>query len=178
MANTRRCPLITALALGALGFPTVVHSQPNEAALVNAMRGIASEWNRLAQTGEALPIACQNRKFTGVRLSPNSSVSVDLQQTSSLMNPYLGVVSISGRFQWNRGDDGHCVAPSPEAVGQVPWYDNNRDYNIVIYYQVEGDEFRLTGGNQIFQNGVLNQSGTLLFDNSMLWQSVFRHPIQ
>lgn len=176
--KTRRSNQIAALFLGALSLPTLALSQPNEAALVNAMRGIASEWNRLAQTGEALPVACRNGNFSGVRVGPNSSVSVDLQQTSSLMNPYLGVVNLRGRFQWNLGEGGHCVAPSPEAVGQVPWHDNNRDYNIVIYYQVEGDEFQLTGGNQIFQNGVLNLSGTLFFEGSTQWQSVFRYPIQ
>ena len=154
------------------------HAQESEAALVQAMKKLGENWQALSRTEDVLIIGCANNTFTGVRLASGAAVSVDLRRTSSLMSPYLGIVRISGRFQRNSSpEDGSCSKTLSEAKRNMNWHDNNQDYDMKIYYQVNGAELWLADGNDVFWNSFMRQPGAAQFDPNSAWLKAFRFPL-
>ncbi|TPN39369.1 hypothetical protein FKO01_04205 [Mesorhizobium sp. B2-3-3] len=156
------------------------YAQQDTAGLVKAMNGISASWQAISANGEVLLISCANGKFAGVRLAPGASVSVDLRKTDSLMNPYVGIVQIYGRYQFSSSQqDGSCYLSKKEAVSPaVPWRDNDMNYSYVIYYQVNGSEMQLTNGNGVFVNNFMTQPGKPQVDANSNWLHVFRYSVQ
>ena len=175
---------LSRLMTGAAVAYAVLASAPvqaqDQAQLVQAMRAIAASWQAISSNGEVLLITCPNGMFSGVRLAPGASVSVDLRKTDSLMNPYVGIVQIYGRYQRSSSrKNGSCNLTREQAVSPAaPWHDNDRDYDYAIYYQVNGAEMQLTNGNTVFVNNFMHQPGQPSADAGSNWLHVFRYPLQ
>lgn len=154
------------------------HAQNLEGQLVQGMRGLAIAWQNLSQTRRVLLINCRKGGFIGVRLTSGAQVSVDLQKTTSLMNPYLGIVNLTGEFENNADpQDSSCLHSKREALQNDGWHGNGMSYNFQIYYQINGSELRLTAGNEVFQNNFLRQPGPPEAEAGTDWHRVFRYPI-
>jgi hypothetical protein len=143
------------------------------------MRALAATWQRLSDTQTVLVVDCLKGGFIGVRLTSGARVvSVDLQKTTSLMNPYLGIVNLTGVFESNSDpQDGSCLHSKREALQNSGWHGNDMTYNFQIYYQLNGSELWLTAGNEVFQNNFLRQPGPPEADAGTDWHRAFRYPI-
>lgn len=172
--------LSAAAVAGSMLASGAAYAQQDTAGLVRAMNGIASSWQAISTNGEVLLISCANGKFAGVRLAPGASVNVDLRKTDSLMNPFVGIVQIYGRYQFSSSQqDGSCYLTREQARSAVvPWRDNDRDYSYTIYYQLNGTEMQLTNGNEVFVNNFMRQPGQPQVDANSNWLHVFRYPVQ
>jgi len=151
------------------------HAQVNESALVQAMRDLGSHWQNLAQSGQVLIVGCPNNTFRAIRNSPGTSVSVDLRRTGSIMNPYVGIVKIVGTFQWNGGDSPSigCHRTPLAAQQDHDWRSNPMIYEYEAYYNVEGSELVLSGGNEVFMNGFMRQYGQPYLEGGSAWRKCF-----
>ena len=153
-------------------------AQDRESQLVQAMRGLAVTWQNLSQTQTVLVIDCLKGGFIGDRLISGAQVSVDLQKTASLMNPYLGIVNLTGRFENNADPyDRSCLPSKKEALQSDDWHGNDMIFNFQIYYQINGSEFWLMSGNTFFQNAFLRQPGPPEVEAGTDWHRAFRYPI-
>ena len=174
---TTRRTIFFAIAAWALTGLQHLQAQDREAALIHAMKKLGENWQLLSRTQDVLIIPCPNNTFTGVRLASGAVVSVDLEKTNSLVN-YLGIVRIRGRFQrTNSAQDGSCSKSPLEATRNVVWHDNNQDFDMTIYYHVNGDELWLTDGNVFYRNSSVRQPGAPQVDPDSAWLKAFRFPI-
>lgn len=153
-------------------------AQTSETAIVQGMRNLGTLWQGLSASSNILIMGCQNNTFMGIRLMKGAVVSVDLQKTSSVMNPYLGIVRITGRFYRNSSEqDGSCSRTINEAQRNPNFHYNDQDYQFEAYYQVNGNELQLSGGNEVFTNAFLRQQGLPQFEADSAWYKVFRYPL-
>lgn len=152
------------------------HAQPNEAALVLAMRNLGAHWYALTRSPAVLIVRCPNNTYRGIRPKPGAVVSVDLRRTDSLMNPYVGIVRITGEFQGNGSSAARCHKTPSEARQDGDWHGNDRIYNMEAYYTIEGNELVLSGGNEVFKNQFLFR-GPPYLDVTDPWIKGFRFPL-
>lgn len=169
---------VALIAASPIGHTVPARAQNPEGQLVQAMRGLAVTWQNLSQTQQVLLIDCQKGGFIGVRLTFGAQVSVDLQKTTSLMNPYLGIVNLTGEFQNNAdSQNSSCLHSKHEALHNDGWHGNDMTYKFQIYYQINGSELWLTAGNEVFQNNFLRQPGPPEVEAGTDWHRAFRYPI-
>lgn len=138
------------LALAAPAFA----QQPAQASLVNAMRTIGAAWSRIAQTGAVFITHCPAGGFAAYRLAPRSSTAIDLRQTNSLLNPYIGIVSITGEFQNNSSrQNGACHPTVQSAQSSTGFWGNDMTYNFQLTYHSDGKALSLVNADTRFMNG-------------------------
>jgi hypothetical protein len=151
------------------------HAQTSEGAIVRGMRNLGANWQALSNSADILVVTCRNNNFRGIRLIKAGTVSVDLQKTNSIMSPYLGIVRFTGRFYSNgSGPDQVCFETSNEAKQNTDFSGNDRDYQFEAYYQVNGNELQLSGGNEVFTNAFIRQGRPQLQAGSA-WHKAFRY---
>lgn len=145
--------------------------------VITSIKQIASSWQRLAENQTILLSTCAKNTFKALRLSKETVVNYDVRRTQSLVNPYMGIITINT----NRQDN----ADSPKANGFLMDYttqtphvvcfksiaeakaDTNftssfgRKEYVAIYHYKNG-QFVLSSGNEVFQNAFLKQ---LLFSH-------------
>lgn len=154
------------------------HMPSEGVVLVHAMKSLGVTWQKLSNSQSVLIIKCMKGGYAGVRLSRGATVSVDLQRTTSMMNPYIGIVSITGEFEENDSSvDGSCRKTKQEAKYGAGWHANNMIYDFVIYYQMHGNELWMTGGNEVFRNNFMQQPGPPQVDANSDWLHAFRYPV-
>jgi hypothetical protein len=170
------CAALIVTSQGFQAFST--QAQNVESQLVQAMQGLGVTWQQLSQTQAVLLIDCQQGGFIGVRLTSGALVRVDLQKTTSLMNPYLGIVNLTGRFENNANPYDHsCLDSKQDALNNDDWHGNDLTFDFQIYYQINGSELWLTAGNPFFQNAFLSQPGPPEVEAGTDWHRAFRYPI-
>lgn len=126
----------------------------SEAAIVNAMRAVGAAWGRIAETGEPFISNCPDGGYAGFRLAPGSRVSFDLQKTGSLLNPYVGIVNISGSFQTNGSqEDGSCRRTLEAARQSTAFWGNDWTYSFQLVYQINGTTLAWTNADAVFMRG-------------------------
>ena len=145
--------------------------------LVTSIKQIASSWRKLAENQTILLSRCANNTFRALRLSKETVVNYDVRRTQSIVNPYIGIITLNTIQQDN--------ADSPKANGFLMDYtsqparvvcfksiaeakaDTNftssfgRNEYVAIYHYKNG-QFVLSSGNEVFQNAFLKQ---LLFSH-------------
>ena len=153
-------------------------AQTSETAIVQGMRNLGSLWQSLSASSNVLVVECKNNTFMGIRSIKGGVVSVDLQKTNSVMSPYLGIVRFTGRFYVNgTGPDKACFETFNEAKQNTDFFGNERDYQFEAYYQVNGNELQLSGGNEVFTNALLRQ-GRPQLEAGSAWHKAFRYPLK
>jgi len=169
-------------------------AQGDELALARSMKGLGDDWSRLSVTGERLILHCPNNTYMAVRLASGAAVAVDLQKTNSVMNPYVGIVRIRGKFLRNNSrQNGSCLRTLTEAQRSSDWDDKTEQvvsggttftipdipsFDYEIYYQIRGSELWLTDGNEVFRNGFMRAPGSPQVDPNSAWLRAFRYPIK
>ena len=178
-------PLLAGIFL-VVGAPSVI-SQPatNDAAIADAMRQIGTRWTAAVKNGQWWESKCINNTVSLDRLAPTDRVSFDVRKTDSLLNPYIGIVSIDGIVESNdnspQADGTFAVGPfrrlicfktaaeaknhlSPSDISPVL---GGTVYHLEAYYHFDGSGVTLAGGNQVFENLVLG--GISLPSNIGTW---------
>lgn len=143
------------LALAAPAFAQQpAQQQSAQASLVNAMRTIGAAWSRIAQTGAVFITQCPAGGFAAYRLAPRSSTAIDLRQTNSLLNPYIGIVSITGEFQRNSSRQNGACHPTVEAAqSRTDFWGNDMSYDFQLTYHSDGKALSLASADTRFMNG-------------------------
>ncbi|TPM28722.1 hypothetical protein [Mesorhizobium sp. B2-3-5] len=165
------------------------HSQPSSAtqvvtsnadssgpAVKEGVAALAGIWSKLAGSGDVFLWRCANNTFAAMKLQSDASVSVDVRRTDSLMNPYIGVVYIQGRFVSNaasssangfyQNDGGlvpagnRCFTTQEQALAHLSEADFAQDESRILsfeaYYTLKDGNLVLSGGNTVFQNAFLS----------------------
>jgi len=151
-------------------------AQPSQASLVNAMRTIGAAWERIARNGEVFITQCPGGGFSARRLAPGSSVSIDLRQTNSLINPYIGIVSITGEFQNN--ENGSCYSTVQAAQSGTPFHGNDMTYDFQLTYHSDGKALSLANADPRFMNNGGNAMMRVTAGTHPDWSIVFTTPLQ
>ena len=189
----RMVPLIFLIFFSAV--PISAWAAPSEGALVKAMHKLGSIWKELAQGKEVILSRCAENTFMAKKLEQGSQVSIDLKKTDSLLNPYLGIVRIEGRFITNaRSPHANgfksasvlqpgtaCFRTTTEAIKSLDQTDfaNDLSYRFAfeIYYVVDNNALVLNDGNKYFKNAFLSGLAPEYLKPGSLWIKVFKMPI-
>lgn len=181
MALKRLLIAIAAIAVGLTCSQKAALAQNSEPQLAQGMRNIAAAW----QQALTLPLVftCPENTFGAIRAYPGSRVTgVDLRRTNSIMNPYQGVVAITGVFETNLHGPDACYETKAAARGTTDYdYSSKKPsmiYEFQVYYTVDSGKLVMTGGNTVFLNNFLRREGQrALPEPGSPWDRVYRQPL-
>ncbi len=150
--HTKSSALLVLFAAISLSSP--LRAGPNKAALVQTVKDLGVNWERILNSQTVLLLNCDGGGFVGVRARAGTHVvGIDLQRTNSLMSPYRGIVQVRGAFDINSSQqDGACHPSAATAKVANEWWGNNRSYDMLLTYDLENDSFKISGGNELFMN--------------------------
>ncbi|ESX88683.1 hypothetical protein X756_09835 [Mesorhizobium sp. LSHC412B00] len=165
-------------------------SADDQEKIVVAMRQIASAWQDAISSQRPLLMACGDNTFQVRRFLTDSTVSVDLRRTDSLMNPYLGIIFIQGGQESNglsqrangarmdtlNGNRVSCFKTKSDALSANELNDFSQEFlgstiAYTVYYHLDGDVMKLNNGDdQFVRNFAYHLSN--IKDNIQLWKDV------
>jgi len=144
-------------------FPTILAgtSQAQESdKIVSAMHQIADNWKAAVENGAFLLCSsgASDRCCCGggpptwcaTKLSQDTTVSFDVKKTDSLVTPYLGILTLNGVVE-----DSQCTPTPDEVLANSNFHPRYVALEMIAYYNFDGHGFKLAGGNEKFQNGIL-----------------------
>ena len=88
--------------------------------------------------------------WSGTKLSQDTTFSFDVKKTDSLVTPYLGILTLNGVVE-----DSPCAPTPDEAFANSNFSPRYVSIEMIAYYNFDGHGFKLAGGNEKFQNGIL-----------------------
>ena len=173
MKSSALLVLSTAIALS-----SPLRAEPNEAALVESVKRLGANWERILKSQTVVLLECDGGGFVGVRARAGTHVvGIDLQRTNSLMSPYRGIVEISGAFETNDSKQNGACHSSPSAAKLANgWWGLNLSFDMRLTYDLENDSFKISGGNELFMNQFFNHERTIYYDQPEA-RLVFQPPV-
>jgi hypothetical protein len=162
-ARSRTLGSIAAVIL--LILPTILagisKAQENQSKIVSAMQQIADNWKAaiedqavlLCNGGVSDSCCCGSgpAPWCAEKLSQNTIVSFDVKKTDSLVTPYLGILTLNGVVEGN-----YVCTPTPdEALANTNFTPKFDPHEMIAFYNFDGHRFKLSSGNEFFENAVL-----------------------
>ncbi|WP_086156215.1 hypothetical protein [Rhizobium sp. Kim5] len=159
--------------------------------LIEGMRNVGQAWARLAASGEVFVQKCANNTYAAQKLQQDTRINIDVQKTNSEMNPYVGIVYISGMsitnarsphangFLYDDGSERHilCFKTAQDALAHTKdsdfiINDLSRELDFKAYYNIEGGRITLVDGNTVFENSFLRNFQGAFIKPDSAWRSV------
>lgn len=157
---------VAIIAIMALASSVSASAEPSQEALVQTVKRLASNWRDILRSNTVIVMSCDRGGYVGIRGTPGTVMAgMDLRRTDSLMTPYQGIIEISGAFERNSSQvNGACHASPALARASTAWHVNNYRYDMRLRYDLDGDTFRLVGGNEVFRNQFFFSTDSLMLD--------------
>ena len=157
---------------------------------IEGMKNVGDVWISLANSGEVFTWECAEKTFAAKKISIGTSISVDVRQTNSIMNPYVGIVFISGRSvtnatsqfangfldEYSNPQRFVCFKTPDESLEHLEETDfagdRSYEHSFEAYYVMEGERMILQGGNTVFQNSFITSFQNAIMEPDSPWRSV------
>lgn len=158
-----------------------------EAPAVAAMKAIQTAWKSAATSGRPLLSKCANGAWSLNRLAADTIISMDVRQTSSIVDPLQGIITIYGNLETNArspnadgfmseliGQPGMaCFKTKSTAQAHVlaedwkPVNGSAAPFEMRLYYKFTGTGAVLVDGDTFFINALSEE--LLSADNQPRW---------